>query len=76
MEPPNAIRWRQSIAQSCKSLSRRERVTPIARWAAGEGYKKEKALKKFPWYPSPGPLARATLSRRERDFVEDRWMLD
>jgi len=22
------------------------------------------------WYPSPGPLARATLSRREKDLTE------
>jgi hypothetical protein len=38
------------------------------REAAGEGYKNEKTQKKFQWYPSPGPLARATLSRRERDL--------
>ena len=31
------------------------------REAAGEGCRNEKTLKKYLWYPSPGPLARATL---------------
>jgi hypothetical protein len=53
-----------------ESLSRRERL-PIKKWAAGEGYK----MKKHLWYPSPGPLPRATLSRRERDSpVRLRWI--
>jgi len=40
------------------------------REAAGEGYKNEKALNKWLLYPSPDPLARATLSLRERDLRE------
>jgi len=39
------------------------------RGAAGEGDKNENTLKKYVRYPSPGPLARATLSRRERDLA-------
>ena len=52
-----------------KSLSRRERVPTIARWAAGEGYKTKEILEKYMRYPSPGSLARVTLSRRERDLL-------
>jgi len=37
------------------------------RGAAGEGYNNEKTLKKYLRYPSPGPLARATLSLQERE---------
>jgi hypothetical protein len=32
------------------------------------GTKNEDTLKKYLWYPSPDPLARVTLSRRERDL--------
>ena len=38
------------------------------REAAGEGYGNEETLKKNLWYPSPDPLSRVTLSRRERDL--------
>ena len=36
--------------------------------AAGEGYSGNS--KNCVWYPSPGPLARTTLSRRERDLLK------
>jgi hypothetical protein len=35
-----------------------------------------KTSKKCLWYPSPGPLARATLSRWERDLPEAFRILD
>jgi hypothetical protein len=31
----------------------------------------KRTLKKYLRYPSPGPLARATLSRRERDLLKN-----
>jgi hypothetical protein len=34
----------------------------------GEGYRKERILKRCLWYPSPGPLPRATLSLQEREL--------
>jgi len=36
--------------------------------AAGGGYSGNS--KNCVWYPSPGPLARTTLSRRERDLLK------
>jgi hypothetical protein len=42
-----------------KSLSRRERGTKL-----------KKTLREYLWYPSPDPLSRVTLSRRERDFLK------
>ena len=41
------------------------------REAAGEGYKREKDSKNYMWYPSPGPLARAILSRWEKDHTKE-----
>jgi hypothetical protein len=38
-------------------------------------YINEKALKRYLWYPSPGPLARATLSLRARDCFDYSYLL-
>ena len=45
------------------------------REAAVDGYKNEKTVKKDLWYPSPGPLARATLSLRARDCFDYSFLL-
>ena len=54
-------------------MRRRFRTNPSpdgrgGREAAGEGYSNEETLKKYLRYPSPDPLARVSLSRRERDL--------